>query len=395
MNDLASDSSPFRVIVRRSVAQPAAIVTLVVGMLNFFLRSTEPLHEMTWAVYNYNFVTVLLAPTLAGLAAWDGVRLSYASEALRARAVDLRALTLTWLATSAAVAATYLVGAGAIVVSVKVFGTPGWGEPLTYWTLLPAIGLLSAALAVGLSAGWVTERWVTVGIVPVVTFGTMIFGYSVDATFVRVGGATASLIALQPRLEVGTAQMVLYMAVAGLALVGGTRRLPSRRLAAGFLIGAAVGASTLLSTANGTLEQHTIMVDCRGSDPEVCLAPEYERYRDGVEAAIRPLAHSIAASGVLDLTRLTQDATDNGPGVGFIPMVRSVRDDPATVAIGAISNSILAGCGEIDTPEVLAAQGVFLTWLDMAYEGSMKGATPEATDLVVRALNTIADECGA
>lgn len=382
-------------LFRRSIAPFALIATLGLMLASFFLRPLEPLIEMTWAIYNFNFGTVLLAPILGGLAAWDGVRLSSARGIFVARGHALRSVVAHWAMGVLSVAVSYAVGAGLVAFAAHNSGTPAFPGALQAWTIVPAVGLLSFALAIGYVVGWHTSQPIYVGVVPVIVFSAIIFSYTVNLNFVRVGGATASMVSLRPRLDVGAAQLVFYIggSVLALSMAAGGRRLSARAGAVAAGLGALALSGAFLLAADGTLETISPDVRCVGDGPELCLSPEYERFRARFVAASGPLVEALDSVSVPKLERLTQNGLDVGVGIGFIPMLRAIDENPEVVVAGAIVNAFTNSCRSRDTEEVWDASSLVVRWVYDAYSAVEQGNAIAIPDEVAEAFRVIAIQC--
>src|SRR5450432_2178551 len=90
-----------RALFWRSAGRAAAPVMLAVVIAHLALRSRAWTHEWMWAYYQFGFVTVLLGPLLAGVAAWEGWRLSSSADLLTPSLRPRRAATQAWAATLA------------------------------------------------------------------------------------------------------------------------------------------------------------------------------------------------------------------------------------------------------------------------------------------------------
>ncbi|MEU6209498.1 hypothetical protein ABZ891_06250 [Streptomyces sp. NPDC047023] len=92
--------------LRRSLGRTAFPFLLVLVVLNTLLRPMGWRYEPMWAVYQYNFTVMLLGPLLAGVAAWEGHRLSRAAPFLSAHHRPLTMLAGAWAALLAWASAT-------------------------------------------------------------------------------------------------------------------------------------------------------------------------------------------------------------------------------------------------------------------------------------------------
>ncbi len=229
-------------LIRRSLASTALPAYGLVIAAHLVLRPTRWRSEWMWTFDAYNFVVMLLAPVLAGVACWDGARWSASRPQIESSGRTAAAFARLWAAH--AVVALGAFAAGLTVAVVRTItgtapGLPGW-RPIV--SVLPALALLGAAIALGLGVGWRTRRALLAPLVAMAAFGLMIVGYTAaPGLFVHVGGATGSLLGLQPRLEVMAAQVAFYASVIAAVVSGAIGA--SVTGAAAVVVGAAVVAA--------------------------------------------------------------------------------------------------------------------------------------------------------
>ncbi len=82
-------------------------------------------YEWMWAAYQYNFTVMLLGPLFAGIASWEGYRLSRSHAFLLSHQRTARMLAAAWAALFAWCAAAFVLGLAVVYVIVAAAGTPG------------------------------------------------------------------------------------------------------------------------------------------------------------------------------------------------------------------------------------------------------------------------------
>ena len=360
---------------------------IAVALANFFLRTTDPLHELTWTMYDYHFATVLLGPVVAALACWEAIRLAPAFPMLEVpRDGEHRFVGLAWASLTAWVIAAYLVGLVVVVAVAKLYGTPRWPALVDLVAIVPPLGMLALVAAIGFVAGWRRPSWFVVPMIAGGTFAGVIGAYMVQMAFVRVGGATASLVGLAPRPDVAAAQAILYAGSTYLVIELLSRDAGRRpaSVAAAIVV---VVAGVFLAGVDSTLEPAALDLVCSGRDPEVCLSVEYEPWRSQFEAPLDRFLEGLEHVGVAPPARLTQARDDLGPGVGFIPALYRIEDDPGGVVTGAVSNAFVGRCASAArTPEELDRVFIVVDWVETAYHRSVNGRLQGPPDAVVQAI---------
>lgn len=324
----ARSRAVFVVALRRSSAFVALPVMLALVATHLALRSRSWTHEWRWSIYQLGFVTILLGPLLAGVAAWEGWRLSGAADLLATSPRRVRAAAVAWASTVFWGFAAFASGLLAVLVMVKAAGTPGWPSSADLVATLPPLGLLAAEAAVGLLAGW----WIRHPLAaPAAALGCFLLSLSLyvsdSGQFITVGGVGGSMVNLAPRADVQSAQLFFYAAVAVLALPLTARARPGSRIrgpaAADATIGAGllalVGATALLHGQSGLLltPVHDPLT-CVGRAPTVCVAPGYVADAVGARRALLPYLHRLAQAGVTVPTRFEQGGRSGRGTVGEI-----------------------------------------------------------------------------
>ncbi|MFJ7153506.1 hypothetical protein ACIQUQ_01065 [Streptomyces sp. NPDC101118] len=320
-------------LLRRSAGRTAAPFFLLLVVLNTVLRSMAWKHEPMWAVYQYNFTVMLLGPLLAGVAGWEGYRLSRAETFLAAHHRPFTVLASAWAALFAWCAAAFLTGL-AVVIGIVVWA----GTPLTFGvpellTPFPALALLGLACAAGLAAGWLGRGKLAAPMAAVSVFLAFLLLYAGDLSeFVMVGGATSSLVGLRPKADTQLAQLAFYLAATLLTLCAtawsAAWHYPRR-------LGTAVACALLSVTTalNLTsvdplyLEARPGDVRCYGSRPEICLGHGYTQYEPRLRAALAPMVRAVSSLPLPTPKAFRQDALSTSTDLGQLS-TDTVTGDP-------------------------------------------------------------------
>ncbi|MFJ3724972.1 hypothetical protein ACIPYQ_20730 [Streptomyces sp. NPDC090045] len=312
--------------MRRSLGRTAFPFFLLLVVLNTLLRPMAWRYEPMWAVYQYNFTVMLLGPLLAGVAAWEGHRLSRADAFLSAHHRPLAMLAAAWAALLAWSSGAFLLGLALVLGRVAWGGTPptlGLPELLTP---LPALALLGLACAVGLTAGWLAGDGgkVAAPVAAIVVFLAFLLLYAGDLSeFVMVGGATSSLVGLRPKADTQTSQVAFYVAATLLALLVGAWSAALHRLrprhflaAAATAVLCAFSAGHLASADPLYLEARPGDVRCHGTHPEICLGRGYSSYEPHLRAGLTPLVQAMAQLNLPAPASFRQDALRSTTNTG-------------------------------------------------------------------------------
>ncbi len=310
--------------VRRSAALPALPVLAALVVANVLARDRTWTHEWVWAHYQYGFVTVLLGPLAAGVAAWDGARLARSRALLGTADRTLGALAAAWAGAAFWVLASYLGGLVLVVALVKGAGTPGWPSPTALGASVPAAGLLTAETAAGLVTGWWLRHPLAAPAAAIGCFLTTLWLYqSGPGELVVVGGATSSLVNLAPRhslqvlqvLWFGSAVVVLLVAAARFTGWGprpGRWQLPA---AACLSLAALV---PLLHQGEVFLVPTSDRQVCVGSHPSVCVAPGYAPEAGQARRALVPYLDALRRIGVEVPETFRQNVPHGQQSVGSV-----------------------------------------------------------------------------
>jgi hypothetical protein len=302
-------------VLRRSVACSALAAFVLLTCLHLTLRPRPWIHEWYWTVDAYHFVTILLAPLVAGIAAWDGARWAGGTDTVVTSNGLGRAFRSSWIPSAVFGSAAYIAGLVAASTITKVRGTPGWPGLAVIASVLPPLALIVACSVVGAAVGWVAKRAIIGPVVAVGVFALLLVGYTtMPESLLRIGGATASLLALTPRTSIQVLQSALYLAcavTATAAVVAKVDRLPrGRTLSTAAAATVAVALTGALTSLGGMrFAEAAVDVRCAGADPTVCLSPSYEHLRADIDAVVAEPFREFAAAGFAFPVRLTQDFT--------------------------------------------------------------------------------------
>lgn len=320
--------STFRIVVRRSIGLTTLVAMLGIVALHVLARERPWTHEWFWAIYQFNFVTVMLGPVVAGLGAWEGARFSKGRGLFNASNRELLGLIGIWSALLTWTLMAYAVGLAVVAILVKLAGTPGLPDIRAVEAIGPALALLAVEAATGLAVGWILKSPLAAPACAVGSFLVILFLYiKGPGQLIIVGGATDSLLALTPRRSLQAAQILCYLTVSVAALVfaarwfgWGRRRNPIPTLA----LGTFAVASVVLVIGQGRtiLEPHVPTLRCFGVQPEVCAGPGYASRLPDARAALLPYLRVLQEAGVTVPRRFAQGQE---PGSGEV--------GPVTVAL--------------------------------------------------------------
>lgn len=302
--------------IRRSIA--ALTAPVVAGICLLPILSGHPWrHEVFWALFSYQRVTILVAVVAAGVGGYEGYRWSSyrPSIALSPRRLAVPAnliiFSLVWHL-------VVFLGFAVVVAGIAVRnGAPlfyDWESPLSLATSCAAIAFANTT---GFVAGW---RLRSPAVAPIAAMGTyasyilLASGGYEKAT--RLGGAGSSLLGLRISTAVTVGRLLVYGAGAALVAVVVSRaraqsELPPPRparllLSAGFVLGVLV-----LANAPGQIfERRQVQVDCGGGHPELCLNRGYESERLDLAAKYGALTTTMERADLPAPHGFSQDPTD-------------------------------------------------------------------------------------
>lgn len=363
----------------RSAGRFTAPVMLAVVAAHLFLRNRTWSHEWMWAVYQFGFVTILLGPLVAGVAAWEGWRLATAADLLTTSLRPRRAALQAWVATLAWGLLAYAVGLVVVGVLVKVAGTPGFPDVRVIGAALPPVALLAAEGALGMLAGW----WVRHALAaPAAALGCFLlslwFYTGGPSQFITVGGATASLVGLAPKPGLELAQVLCFAAAGALALllIGRPRPRSAAPAPPGERIPLACGAAILvaaagllLSRTGNVLEPVDAELSCVGSAPAVCVAPGYLSDATSARAVLLPYLVRLRADGVPVPATFSQGLTPGHLTSGPVDATFLLGDHSGAPFL--VLNAYLdKACFDVASSRVQDEWSAVLAWLD---PGTAKG----------------------
>jgi hypothetical protein len=287
--------------------------------------------EWRWAVYQYQFSTVLLAPVVAGAAAVLGRRWALARPQLATGARGGLGFLAGLAPLAVLVAGVHLVGFVVVVVRAEAVGAPSVADLVPF---VPALAQLVVVLALGYVAGWVTRSWLAAPLVAVTVFGLLLGAWLTGRTpLVQVGGATSSLVGLVVDDGVMAGQVTAYLALAG-ALLAGTVAHLRRQVPVVPLAAAAVGVLAIVGLTRhpgDPLVASPEPLACSGSGPVLCVAEPYRHLEPDLRARLVPLVERLRAAGVDPPDELHQAFyLDLPPGVGSITADALVGEPAST-----------------------------------------------------------------
>ncbi|MER6057427.1 hypothetical protein [Streptomyces albidoflavus] len=321
-------------MLRRSLAWKALPAFLILVVLNTLLRPLSWRHEPMWAVYQYNFTVMLLGPLVAGVAGWEGYRISRSSDFLSGHHRPIALLASTWAAVFAWCAAAFIAGLAVVIGIVAGSGTPMLFGIHELVTPLPALALLAAECALGLVAGWIGRSKLAAPLAAITIFLATLLLYAGDLSeFVMVGGATSSLVGLQPKLSTQMAQALFYCSVTLVSLLLGAwfaswYRIPRWPVLAGASALACAAALQLATVSPLYLEERKGDVECSGSSPEICLGRSYTGYEPHLRKNLAPFVEAMHTLDLPSPAAFRQDAltTDRDTGQLGLDTIQGDKD---------------------------------------------------------------------
>lgn len=372
-------------VLRRSVAASAIPAFLLVIVSHLALRPDGWTHEWYWTFDSFNFVTILLAPVVAGVATWEGASWSATAESARSSGRVGSVVVWAWVPTAAISSAVFLAGAVAAGVMTSMSGTPGLPGLAEVFALAPGVGLLCLCSAIGVAVGWVMGRALLAPVVSIAVFALLFAGYTVLPNHLfRIGGATGSLMSLAPRTPVHVLQLGFYLLSSAAILAGVVRHAqpPSDRGRAFIPVSAAALSSALVLTFIGGLRfvDHPAELVCRGESPEVCLGPGYDHLRESISDVLTEPFALLTTAGFAAPTRVTQDLLDNAPGALRVGTRPPAKDDVHDLLVFAI---IPPDCDVFRDEATYSDYSTVWSWVG-ALLGLDTGIVPNADPVVAR-----------
>lgn len=305
------------ILMRRSLGRSVFPAFTALILLNTLLRSMSWRHEWMWAVYQYNFTVILLGPLLAGVAGWEGYRLARASDFLSGHHRPVALLTAVWAALFAWCAVAFAAGLAIVLAVVAISGAPlhlGLAEIVTP---VPAFALLAAESAAGLVAGWLAHSKLAAPMAAISVFlGSLLLYAGNFSEFITVGGATSSLVGLQPKLSIQASQTTFYCLAVVLAITVGSwlsswYRAPRWPAVMMVSVLTATSAVVLSMSSPLYLEKREGDVACSGAHPEICLGYSYANLEPEVRDSLTPYVKAVEEIGIKPPASFRQDASSS------------------------------------------------------------------------------------
>ena len=359
--------------IRRSSARFVLPGIIGIVLLHVFGRSRAWEHEWVWAFYQFNFITVMLGPIVAGIGAWEVQRYAKARWLFDGSNKRFAPVAQMWAAVMAWVLASYLAGIVLVAVLVLASGTPSLPDGRTWALLLPALALLGAEVALGVVLGWYIASPLVSPAVAVGVFLLSLFLYTQGpGALIIVGGATSSMFGNMPKASLQWAQVVGYAAVTLACLSvaawwGGGRSRSRRTLAVGSVALAVGGVGLIVAQGSNLFAPYEEDVACYGQDPQVCGGPGYANGLPQAHDTLQPYIALLSEQGITVPDRFMQG------------------EEPGTITVGPLSAPFLSG--ETGDAPVLVVN----TYLSKSCDF---GAHPDVLDTVFVLQSWLAEQVG-
>lgn len=371
----------------------ATLVGLVaaIAWAHTILRGDRWAYEWTWGLFQYQLVVLLIAPVVAGAAAWEAVALRRASEAVRAAGRST--------AFAGAVAARILACAGiglalgVVPVVAAIWRAQGVGLPPreAVLTIVPAAAQVVAVVLVSFA---LAARWPRPVVVPVLSvgwFGALIAAnVSLPERVARTGGATASLLGLHVPPATQALQVVVGLLVSGAALgLVWSRSVrpasPALRWAAiaGPIV-ALLGVVGLQPPGRPLFERRPVEVTCWGSRPAWCVAPSYAGAVDVLRTRTAPALREVRAVGARPPARIIQGRA------GRTTVEDVLNGPPDLVALAVVYAWLPDTCSPGATSALLDDLSGWASYLEDRLAGRRPVATGDAATALEVAAQRIA-----
>lgn len=381
--------TPLKILFSRSIGCRAFPAMVILIAINVLARDKVWAHEWLWGIYNYHFVIILLGPLVAGLAAWEGYQQSKSKDIIDSTGRSLSAAIGSWVSLLAWTYLAYLLGLLLVFAFIVIAGTPGWPGVAVSATLPPALALLAAETAIGYVVGFRTRTPLSAPAVAVGVFTLSILLYLRGGEkFIRVGGATASLVGIEPRASVQVLQTAFYAAIACIALLLCRQLLRTPDLLAfgpvlgNIVIIAALGLA-LARPPSSMFQPASTAMRCTSSRPVICLAPGYAQFQARVSSAVMPYWKAFAGVGITTPRRFSQAVLPGNPSAASLPL-QVVLGDGNFADSALLSWYTPKGC-DISASAATVQTFVGLQyWLDVKVMGPQPGAEsdPQLPDVL-------------
>lgn len=376
--------------MRQSVGLPALPLIATLIAINTLARDTPWSREWLWATYQYHFTVVLYGPLVAGLATVEGARLSrrIRSDLTKSGGKSILPLAALYLWAISA----YLTGLIAVLIWVKYGRMPGLPGLVELRSVVPPLALLAAQSAVGFAVGVRTGRRILAPVVSVAMLTLVITSYGVfgPANPLVVGGATASLVGLEPRLGLQAIQVVCFSLITCWVLlrsISTPGRTPHGRQWARFVLTVGVAGATVVLVAlvgENQFEPREPALECSPARPTICVSPGYARDLPALRQAVMPYITALEAVSVAPPGRFEQRAGVRGVRAADIPAPLPSTGPPALGPGDVISWYAPLRCDLDSDPIMLRAFSIAYDWL--AHAGAAHQTTSRVpTDQEFRA----------
>lgn len=386
---------------RRSLAFSAIPALVLVVGAQLWLRPRPWVHEWYWTIDVYNFTTILVAPVVAGVAAWEGAQWSATADWASSIGRSFRVVRGAVLPIGVLSSVVFVGGLAVAGALTSVAGTPGFPSISELASTLPALAVIWLAAAFGVAAGWFFRKALVAPVVALLIFGVLFAGYTaLPEQWFRIGGATSSLLSLGPRTGLHFLQVLLYLSLGAAALQAAVHHTSRHQESRWITFALAAGTATLLLAIGGMrFVEATPKLRCTGSAPQICLGYGYQHLRaETLQILGEPIA-KLAAAGFVPPVRVTQDVLDVRPKVVRIGTQAPTADDARNLLVFAI---IPEDC-DVFRDEITYTRYITVWYWVGSLLGMESGVVPNVDPIVARGdsdasravVQNIADELAA
>ncbi len=391
-----------RLWLRRSTARLAFPGMVVIALIILFGRSGWA-WEIGHAVNQSTTAVIILGPVAAGLVAFDIWRRQ--TSAMRTIAATTRrgARGTMALAGATLLYATlaWFLGVG---VALTLAARNGAAGSLPWWILGAGMAALVASVGVGAAIGTLMRNVAAAPVAALLCYALPIAGTlaGVDG-IMRAGGATTLTIGITTEPTVAAASImctVLIGAVAWRAVVhaAGPRRVSVLVGTAGLAIMLVGGLGYLqsLDPMSNAWRQSSTEVVCAGTAPKVCGPSEGKALYELAARDLGAAGQVLAGDGISIGARFDYVRGFDRPaeGAGML-LVDSGSIQPGHLGRSNVVSTISrpTACDafrdDLAPEDLLAAQGNFMTWLDVRLSGD-GGTDPADIDGARQTLEALA-----
>jgi hypothetical protein len=353
----------------------ATVLLVLVAAGHILGRSFRWQYEWDWAIWQYNFVVVLLCPLVAGVAAIFASDVARLSSTVRLSARHRLALLTAMVPVAIMSIAAFAAGLIAVLAYMAIRGVPG--APSIAFALSPTLAIFQIVLAVvfGCTMGLMIRRgYLSAPLAGVAFFALVLYLYvKGNESVVVVGGATASLFGLQldgRRLAWQAGFYLLVLVFLSLLALGalhqwrvGRAQLALTIVAIASIIGM-LGYQPHFSVFREVSEKTLCRQDDATPGVAICVAPGYEELAN--DAAARLLPYTVAVDELVGPRPTVYVQAGGAPGIDTdgrrvgILTVEFLRgsDEAAALAV----STILRRCDD-ETLERLRARTKVYAWV--------------------------------